>query len=260
MSLVEHEADWSKLADLLPQLGREYAKRAGLYRIFLTVVAILPPLLIPIEAFRWYEHNPAMLGLAFGIYAIIAIPLFLLTGRYVENLRSFAEERIAEEELLPRMLDRIVSDAGKSEQMVFEELYLNDGSGLEWRTRKHIVYAENDIELNMDRGQKLFGNNNVPLMINTGLVALFCVYSIVGGFYFANDESRSQGVIQGIQQGLLLALPVAIYTIQGYFRQHQLNFVVAGQLLSFIKGDESPAAQALTKVEDGAEDSLQVQT
>lgn len=260
MSIVEHVEDWSKLAELLPQLGREYAKRAGLYRIFLTVVALLPPLLIPMEAFRRFEHSPAFIGLAIGIYVLIAIPLFFLTGRYIENLRSFGVGRIDEEELMPRMLERIESDAGKSQQMVFEELYLNDGTGLEWRTRKHIVYAENDIELNMDRGEKLFGNSNVPLMINTGLVALFCIYTIIGGFFYASEDSAVQTVLMVIQQILLILMPLAIYIVQNNFRQHQLNFVIAEELLRFIKGEDSPEALASGVVDDSAEESLQVQT
>jgi len=147
------------------------------------------------------------------------------------------------------LLDRIARDAGRSEHMNFEEIYLTDGSGLERRTRKHIIYAENDIEMTMDRGQQLFANNNIPLMINTGIVLLFCLYIVVGAPFLALDWPL------WIQQALLLLVPLLIYVIQTLFRQHLLNEVLALQLLRHINGEEDLEDESVEAMEAVVDES-----
>lgn len=252
MSNVEHASDWSKLEQLLPQLGKEYQKLSTTYGIFLKVLAVLPPLLIPLEAMQWYSGKTSMLLLSLLIYVIVAVPIYLFTGRWIENLRAFAVARIEEEDLLPKMLDRIERDPTTSGEMSFEEIYLTDGSGLERSTRRQVVYAENDIEVNMDRGDKLFGNNNIPLMVNTVLVAIFCIYTIIGSFFLANE-----GLAWAIQQAMLVVLPLAIYIIQGSFRQHQLNAVLVEELHSYITGGDEAGQEEREQAEEGSEGSLQ---
>lgn len=239
---VEHALDWSKLAELLPQLGREYARLAARYRIVLTVLAMLPPLLIPLEAAKWFSRNPAVITTFVCIYLLIAAAIFVYTTRWVENVRSFGQRRIMEDRLCSRTLDRIERDHGKSGEMSFEEIYLTDGSGLERRTRKQIIYSENDIEVNMDRGQKLFANNNVPLMINTAIVAAYCLFTIIGGFVLPYDAIQGQGKLMVVQGVMLVCVPAAIFVIQGSYRQHLLNLVIAEQLLEYITDDDAREA------------------
>ena len=244
MPIVEHAEDWSKLAELLPQLSKEYAGQAERHCLLLILVAMIPPLLLPMEAAKWFSHSVGLLLLFTCIYTGVAYVLFRYTRQWVENVRGFAKNRIAEEGIQAKLLDRIERDAGKSEQMSFDEIYLIDGSGLERRTRKHIIYAENDIEMHMDRGQKLFANNNVPLMINTAIIALFCIYTIIGGFIFASDDNKVQGVIEIVQRILLILMPLAIYIVQNNFRLHLFNQVLADELLGFIAGEPEPEPQA----------------
>ncbi|MCB1217772.1 hypothetical protein KDL44_10280 [bacterium] len=249
---MEHATEWSKLAELLPQLSREYSASAMRYRILLSVLILLPPLLIPLEAAKWFGKQPLLVAFFILLYLGACVAMLYYTGKWVDNLKAFGVERIAEDRLCSRTLDRIERDSGKSGEMSFEELYLTDGSGLERRTRKQIIYAENDIEVNMDRGQKLFANNNVPLMINTGIVLVFCLYIAIGAPFLAIDWQL------WTQQALLFMVPLGIFFIQTNFRQHQLNQVLSLQLLEYITDDDAREAadnpvETLDELQEDAE-------